>query len=71
MMVEYVSIVEMIKDKRGEYEYIYEAFRYDNTNCSIFFTNHKYLFNINPNHSKIWITPVLIYRIIDNRIIYE
>ena len=43
----------MIRDERGEYEYIYEAFEYDDINCSIFFTNYKYLFNVNPNYLKI------------------
>ena len=71
MIVEYVGIVKMVKDEREEHEHIYEAFKYDDINYSIFFTNHKYLFNINPNHSKIQITPVLIYRIVDNRIIYK
>ena len=61
----------MIKDEREEYKYIYEAFRYNNTNYSIFFTNYKYLFNINPDYLEIRITLVLIYRIVDNRIIYE
>ena len=71
MIIEYVDIVKIIKDEREENEYIYKAFEYDDTNYSIFFTNHKYLFNINSNHLKIRITLVLIYRIVDNRIIYE
>ena len=70
-MVEYVGIVEMIKDEQGEHEYIYEAFRYNNTNCSIFFTNYKYLFNVDPDYLKIRITPILMYRMVDNGIICE
>ena len=71
MIIEYVSIVKIVKDEREEYKYIYEAFKYDDINYSIFFTNYKYLFNIDSNYSKIRITLVLIYRIVDNRIIYE
>ena len=70
-MVEYVGIVKIVKDEQGEYKHIYEAFRYDDTNYSIFFTNHKYLFNMNPYHPKIRIIPVLIYRIVDNGMIYK
>ena len=60
MIVEYVSLVDMIKDEREEHKYIYEAFDYDDTNCSIFFTYHKHLFNMNPDYLKIRITPILI-----------
>ena len=71
MMVEHVDIVEMVRDERGEHEHIYEAFEYDDINCSIFFTNHKHLFNIDSDHSKIQITSILIHRMVDNGIIYE
>ena len=71
MIVEYVNIVKMVKDEREEYEHIYEAFEYDDTNYSIFFTNYKHLFNVNPDYLKIQITPVLIYRIVDKGIICE
>ena len=71
MMIEHVSLVEMVKDERGEHKYIYKAFRYDDTNCSIFFTNYKYLFNINSDYLRIRIMLVLMYRMVDNRIIYE
>ena len=70
-MVEYVSIVKIVKDEREEYKYIYEAFEYNNINYSIFFTNYKYLFNIDSNYLKIRIILVLIYRMVDNRIICE
>ena len=71
MMVEHVSIVEIVKDKQEEYEHIYKAFKYDDTNYSIFFTNHKHLFNIDLDHSKIRITPTLIERIISIGIICD
>ena len=51
--MEYVSIVEIVQDERGEYEHIYEAFEYNDTNYSIFFTNYKYLFNMDSNYLKI------------------
>ena len=38
MIVEYISIVDLIKDERGEYKYVYKAFSYNNTNYSIFFS---------------------------------
>ena len=69
--MEYVSIVEMVQDEWEEHEHIYEAFEYDDTNYSIFFTNYKHLFNVNLDYLKIRITLILIYRMVDNRIIYE
>ena len=69
IIVEYVGIVEMIKDERGEHEHIYEAFEYDDTNYSIFFTNHKHLFNVNPDYPKIRITPTLIERMVSTEMI--
>ena len=71
MIVEYVSIVKMIRNEREEYEYIYDAFNYDDTNYSIFFIYYKYLFNINPNYLKIRITPILIGRIVNIERIYD
>ena len=71
MIVEYVSIVKIIKDEWGEYEYIYNAFNYNNTNCSIFFTYYKYLFNMNLDYLKIRITPTLIERIVNIEIICD
>ena len=71
MIIEHIGIVKIVKDKQEEYEHIYEAFRYDDTNYSIFFTNHKYLFNINLNYPKIRITLVLMHRIVDNKMICE
>ena len=71
MIVEHIGIVEMVKDEREEHEHIYEAFKYDDTNYSIFFTNHKYLFNIDLDYLKIRITSTLIERIISIEIICD
>ena len=71
MMVEYVGIVEMMKDEQGEYEYIYDTFEYNDTNCLIFFTHYKHLFNINLDYSKIRITPTLIERMVNIRMICD
>ena len=65
MMVEHVSIVEMVKDEREENEYIYDVFGCDDTNCLMFFTHYKYLFNVNPDYSKIRITPTLMGRMVN------
>ena len=71
MIVEYVGIVNMIRDKREEHEYIYETFEYDDVDYSIFFSHHKYLFNMNLDYSKIRITPILIRKMVDKGIIYD
>ena len=71
MIVKYTSIVNLIKDKREEYEYIYKAFKYNNINYLIFFTYYKYLFNMNLNYLKIRITLILIRKIINKRIVYN
>ena len=60
-----------MRDKREGYEYIYDAFDYNDTNCSIFFTHYKYLFNINSDYLKIRITSTLIERMINIEIIYN
>ena len=60
IIVEHIGLVNIIRDKREEHEYIYEAFDYDDINYSIFFIRHRYLFNVNPDYSKIRITPILI-----------
>ena len=70
-MVEYIGLVDIIRDEREEYKYIYEAFSYDNTNCSIFFTCYRYLFNVNLDYLKIRITPILIRKMIDKGIVYD
>ena len=71
MIIEHIGIVKMVKDEREEYEHIYEAFKYNNINYSIFFTNYKHLFNINPNYLKIRITSTLIERIVSIEIICD
>ena len=64
-------MINMIRDKREEHKYIYKVFNYNNTNYSIFFIYHKYLFNINLNYLKIRITPILIRKIVDKGIVYN
>ena len=71
MIVEHVGLVDIIRDEREEHEYIYEAFDCDDTNCSIFFTRHRYLFNMNLNYLKIRITPILMKEIIKEGIVYD
>ena len=70
-MVEHINIINIIRDKREEYKYIYKVFNYDNTNCLIFFTYYKYLFNINLDHLKIRIISILIRKMIDKGMIYN
>ena len=70
-MVEYVSLVNIIRDERKEYEYIYEAFDYDNANYSIFFIRYRYLFNIDPDYPKIRIIPILIKEIVKEEMVYD
>ena len=71
MIVEHVSMVDIIRDKREEYKYIYETFECDDVDYSIFFSHHKYLFNIDPDHPKIRITLILIRKMIDERMVYN
>ena len=71
IIVEYISIVNIIRDEREEHKYIYKVFDYDNTDYSIFFTYYKYLFNINLNYLKIRIIPILIRKIIEKGIVYN
>ena len=71
MIVEHVGLVDIIRDEREEHEYIYEAFDCDDTNCSIFFTRYRYLFNMNLNYLKIRITPILMKEIIKEGIVYD
>ena len=64
-------MINIIKDKREEHKYIYKVFNYNNTNYSMFFIYHKYLFNINLNYLKIRIISILIRKIVDKRIVYN
>ena len=69
IMVEHVGMVDMIRDKREEHKYIYKTFKCDDVDCSIFFSHHKHLFNMDPDHPKIRITPILIRKMVDERIV--
>ena len=71
IIIEHVSLVDIIRDEREEYKYIYKAFDCDNTNCLIFFTYYRYLFNINSNYSKIRITPILIKEMVKKGMVYN
>ena len=71
IMVEHVSLVNIIRDEREEHEYIYEAFDCDDTNYLIFFICHRYLFNVDPDYLKIRITLILIKEMMKKGIIYN
>ena len=71
MIIEYISMVNLIRDKREEHKYIYKAFRYNNTSYSIFFSQYKHLFNINPNHLSVPLILALIRKMINNEIVYN
>ena len=65
MMVEHVGMVDIIRDKREEHEYIYETFEYDDVDYLIFFSHYKYLFNMDLDYPKIRITPILMRKMVD------
>ena len=71
MMVEYVGVVDLVRDEREEYEYIYETFECEDIDCSMFFSHHKHLFNVDPDHPKIRITPILMRKIVDKEIVCD
>ena len=64
-------MINIIRDKRKEHEYIYKIFNYNNTNYLMFFIHYKHLFNINLNHLKIRIIFILIRKIMNKGIIYN
>ena len=70
-MIEYIGIINIIKDKREEYEYIYKTFKYNNINYLIFFFYYKYLFNVNLDYLKIKIIPILIRKMVNKGIVYN
>ena len=70
-MVEYIGVINLVRDKREEHEYIYKTFKCEDIDCSIFFSYYKYLFNINPDYLKIRITPILIRKMIDKGIVCD
>ena len=71
MIVEHIGIVDMIRDEREEYEYIYETFECDDVDYSIFFSHHKHLFNIDLDHPKIRITSILMRKMVDEGMMYD
>ena len=64
-------MVDMIRDKREEHEYIYEIFDYDDANCSMFFIRYKHLFNIDLDHLKIRIISILMRKMVNEGIVYD
>ena len=71
MIVEHVGMVDMIRDEREEHEYIYETFECDDVDCSMFFSYHKYLFNVDLDYSKIRITSILMRKMVDEGIVCD
>ena len=71
IIIEHVGIVDMIRDKREEHEYIYKTFNYDNINYSMFFFHHKHLFNMDLNYLKIRITPILMRKMVDKGMVCD
>ena len=70
-MIEYVGMVDLVRDEREEYKYIYETFECDNIDYSIFFSHYKYLFNVDLDYLKIRIIPILIRKIVDKGIVCD
>ena len=71
IIVEHVGIVDIIRDEREEHEYIYKTFECNDVDCSIFFSHYKHLFNMDPDHLKIRITPILMRKMVDKGMIYN
>ena len=71
MMVEYVDVVNLVRDEREEHEYIYKTFKCEDIDYSIFFSHYKHLFNVNLDHPKIRITPILMRKMVDKGIVYN
>ena len=55
----------MLRDKRENAKYIAEQFDCDDIEYGIYFTQYKYLFNIDSNHPKIRIILLLVKKIIN------
>ena len=70
-MIEYVSMINIIRDKREEHEYIYKIFKCNDVNYLIFFSHYKHLFNMDPNYLKIRITSILMRKIVDKGMVYN
>ena len=62
-------MVNLIKDKREEHKYIYEVFKYNNTNYLMFFNRYKHLFNMDLNYLEVLLILILIRKMIDKRIV--
>ena len=71
MIVEYISIVNIIRDKREEHEYIYKTFKYNNINYLMFLFYYKHLFNMNLDYLKIRIILILIRKMVNKGMIYN
>ena len=71
IMIEYVGIVNLVRDKREEHKYIYKTFKCNNINYLMFFSYHKHLFNIDLNYLKIKITFILMRKMVNKRMIYN
>ena len=68
-MVEYINIINIIRDKREEHKYIYKTFKCNNINCLMFFFHYKHLFNVNLNYLKIRIIPILMRKMVEKGIV--
>ena len=53
MIVEHIRIVEILQDERANTEYIAESFEYQDIECSIYFSQHKHLFNVDLDYPKL------------------
>ena len=71
MIVKYIGVVDLIRDKREEHKYIYETFECEDINYLMFFSYHKYLFNVDLNHPKIRITLILIRKMVDKEMVCD
>ena len=64
-------MINIIRDKREEHKYIYKTFEYNDIDYSIFFSYHKYLFNIDPDYLKIRITSILMRKMMNKGMVYN
>ena len=55
MIVEYIGIVEILRDERANAEYIAESFEYQDIECGMYFSWHKHLFNVDLDYLKLHI----------------
>ena len=69
MMIEYASIINIIRDKREEHKYIYKTFKCNNVDYLMFLFYYKYLFNMNLDHLKIRIISILMRKMVNKGII--